>query len=132
MKLKIRKLLKYWMLASFLLGAVVFLYGLVFLSAGCRECPVLSFILGLMLGGGSLLANLGFFLLLIPVNNYWLRFSLSVLICLLPVLNWKFLLFKNKWMNPPDEFITPVLITALLSGCYIFIRTFWAKKTTTS
>ena len=124
----IRKLLQYWLFASVLTGAVVFIYGCFFLSADCRECPAFSFIIGLMAGGGSLMANLGFFLLLIPVANKPARIVLSAVICLLPSLIWKFLLLKNKWVDPPETFIMPVLITTLLCGCYIFIRTGWNQK----
>lgn len=124
----IRKLLQYWLLASVLTGAVVFIYGWFFLSADCRECPALSFIIGLMTGGASLLANLGFFLLLIPVLSKQSRIISSAVICLLPTLIWKFLFLKNEWIDPPEAFIMPVLITVLLCGCYIFIRTRWNER----
>ena len=128
----IRRLLKYWLLVSFLEGAVVFLYGVVFLSTDCRECPAIYFILGLMTGVWAMLVNLGLFLLLIPVHNKPARVILSAVLCLLPALLGRILLLKNVPMSLPEEFIKPILITALCCGCYIFIRTTLNKKTSIS
>lgn len=118
----IRKLLQYWLLTSFLMGVVLFIYSLIFLPANCRECPVIALLVGSLTGLFSLLTTLGYFLLLIPVRQQVLRMVISVIICLLPSIAWSFLFFINDIIDFPEEYFKVIIISSLGCGLFVFLR----------
>ncbi|GEM_PF-2208049 len=114
------------------MGGSTFICGLVTYPDNCRECPVISFLLGLMIFGYSLVVNLVYFFLLIPVKKPSIRIFTAMIVCLLPTFIWKFLWINYELVDLSGRFINLNVIISLLCASYVFIRTCREKKITTS